>query len=994
MFLTDTLALATRHTRLISDGIVRSASLGLVALSMLIATGCHDNSTPGIVDPTEEDDYLGPTCDFELGPEVDGFTSSSFTLALETPDGSIIKREGKHMRMNSRSRLNLSTGLADGVYRLLYLEYPISENPELNDLADQFSTTQFGLGSRVEVKNGTVTVLDHYDEEIGLPGRGTTDEPYEISSYNSLIKLAQIVNSEDKNSLITADTHFRQTGKIDLYQASREVDRRYGWLPIGANSALPFRGHYHGAALSTMIVDRPNSAAVGLFGYVHNAAIYNVKLSNSAVSGNFGAGGVVGVSLMSGNDRGLITMIGCEVSGCEITGSDQSVSIGGLLGAVDMQSRACLQNCTSSDNTINGSYNAGGLVGGSGLYSSVAFNSCRNTSDVVSEYSGAGGLIGTCDTVQAAASSNSGYIRGATAYNSGDKKNSGIGTGGLVGGTGTATVTSCINSGRISGYAGVGGLVGSARVKGSDTEAYMYNNVMFRYSRNEGEVKGTDCVGGLTGEAQCGTYGVYNKGDVAGTRYVGGIAGATSIAVTHNAINLGKIEGADYVAGIVGKTTFGSLALDHNYGEVDGTGSHLGGITALAGNNTIIHYCGNYGNLKSSGKGPVGGIVGEIGDPREWTAMNTTECIIGGMECAMGIIGPVMAIAGEAIEALSETLEVVLHITEVTTDCGLLIADTALFNIGVAEMIEGEELEQLSSSLSQEVNEINATVKSEMAQLRRNVTIKLESFDQNALKETCPDLVDDLLSYYESEEGAEKFNEQINLAREEREDYLERVHKTNEIIHTVVSGVCIVVGAAATIGGMVATGGAAAPFIVAGAAASLAGGLNAITKTCMEFQENAVIISQCINAGKISSESGSPTGGLVGVLQDNSILRDCLNTGDGPGHGYPFVGRAGNNAPQQRLLSLSNYYTWDVYNEVSFSKGKVLYLEGASDKTVNDLWGRSEVKLLKSHNEVTDPYSYALVDDSWQIKGSSNAWKLATSGSNSFPIPNRSEMKK
>ncbi len=72
----------------------------------------------------------------------------------------------------------------------------------------------------------------------------------------------------------------------------------------------------------------------------------------------------------------------------------------------------------------------------------------------------------------------------------------------------------------------------------------------------------------------------------------------------------------------------------------------------------------------------------------------------------------------------------------------------------------------------------------------------------------------------------------------------------------------------------------------------------------------------------------------------------------------------------------------------------MLFLEGASDKTVGDLWGRSEVKLLTSHKEVTDPYSYAGVDDSWQIGGSSHAWKVATSASGSFPIPNRSEMRK
>ncbi len=950
-------------------------------------TGCNDDNPLNPSDENGPDKYIGATRELILGPEATGFNSSSFTLTLQAPDGSIISRDGSHLRKDLKSILTLNTGLANGEYRLLYFEYPIADNPQLADLADTFSTTQFGLGSRIEVNNGTVTILDTFDEEIGLPGKGTAEEPYEISSYNSLIKLAQIINSEEKNSLITSETHFRQTGKIDLYQASREVDRRYGWLPIGANSALPFRGHYHGASISTMIVDRPNSAAVGLFGYTHNAAIDDVKLSNSAVSGNFAAGGIVGASLMSGQERGILTLTNCSATGCEITGSDQSVSVGGLLGAVDMQSRASLINCTSTDNTISAAYNAGGLVGGSGLYSAVAFSSCENKSAVKSGFSGAGGLIGSCDTIQAAASSNYGLIQGAASYKPGDTKNSGIGAGGLVGGVGTATISSCSNYGNVSGYAGVGGLVGSARVKGSDTEAYMYNNVMFRYSFNEGNVSGTDCVGGLTGEAQCGTYAVYNKGHITGTRYVAGIAGATSIAVTHNAINFGKIEGADYVSGIVGKTTFGSLALDHNYGELVGTGTHLGGIVALAGNNTIIHYCGNYGALTSSGNGPVGGIVGEVGDPRKWTAMNVTECVIGGLEVAMAGVGAVLAVAGEAIEALSETLEVVLHVSHVIADSGLLIADTVLFGMGVEEMIEGEEVEKLSASLSEEVNEINTQVKNEMASLRRKPVFSIQGFEQYGLDSGYPNQIDQLLSYYESDEGDLKFNEKINLAREEREEALEKTHKTNEIIHTVVSGVCITVGAVATIGATVASGGAAAPFVVAGIAASLAGGLNAITKSCLEFEENVVIISQCVNAGNVSSNSGDKMGGLVGVLQDNSLLRDCMVTGNGSGKGNMFVGKEGNKVKLNRVLSLAKPSTWADTLYRSSLHGAVIYNTEAPAG-----WIGSFIHFVNTNEDIMNPATYTAVDPDWKIGTNTELW-IFSGGVQGYPVPGWSEMR-
>lgn len=958
----------------------------------LLISGCNDNNS--LIPPEEEsfDKYIGSTRELVLGPEAIGFNSDSFTLTLEAPDGSIITRNGFHLRHDLKSILTLSTGLADGEYRLLYFEYPIYDNPQLADLADTFSTTQFGLGSRIKVKNGSVSVLDSFDEEIGLPGKGTAEEPYEISSYNSLIKLAQIVNSEETNDLITKDTHFRQTGKIDMYQASREVDRRYGWMPIGANSALPFRGHYHGADISTIIIDRPNSAAVGLFGYVYNTEIENVSLTNSAISGNFAVGGIVGASMMSGEDRGLISFTNCRVSGCELTGSSGSVGIGGLLGMVDMQSRAYFHDCSGSSNTISGSYNVGGLAGGAGLYSSVIFSQCSNFSPISSDYSGAGGIIGTCDTIQAAACSNAGRIQGALKYRGSDKNNSGIGAGGIAGGVGNASVSACTNSGNISGYAGVGGLVGSSRVKGSDSEAYLYNNVLFRYCNNLASVKGTECVGGLVGEAQAGTYAVYNLSEVSGERYVGGIAGCTSIAVIHNALNSGKITGADFTAGIVGKTQFGSLSLDQNYGEINASGSNTGGITALAGNNTIIHYCNNYGNINSTGSGPVGGLVGEIGDPRKWTAMNTTECIIGSMEVIMGFVGPLMAVSGHSIAALSESLEVFLHISEVTTDSALLFTGSVLWTMGLGEMLDPEELEESASELSNAVGEINNQIKEDMAAMRRKKNLTVTGFDTSCLTSGYNDCLFSTLDFYESEGGAEKFNEQINLAREERAEYLERVHETNEIVHQVIAGVCIVVGTAATIGGLVASGGAAAPFVIAGAATSIAGGLNAITKTALEFEDNAVIISQCVNTGNISTPSGCETAGLVARLQDKSILRDCLNTGNSNGHGDPFVAKKGNDVEMRRLLSLADHNTWgDMYYAPQYD-GVAIWFPNASAADEID-YNLSGITLLKNHEEVVKPSTYSSIHKNWKVGDASSPWMIGT-GTQVFPVPAKSEMQK
>ena len=968
-------------------------AIAIMVASLMLAACSNDRFSPDDPD-IAGNTFIGNMRDMYLGPETEDFRPGNFTLVLQAPDGSLIRRDGSHDRSGQKSHLKLNVGLSDGEYRLMYFEYPIADNPLVADLQDEFQTTQFGLGCRVKVSGGSATLLDSYDPEIGLSGEGTEDAPYQITSYSHLIKLAQTINSEEKNRLVSSSTYFRQTGKIDMYQASREVDRRYGWQPIGASSALPFRGHYMGAPLSTLIIDRPNSAAVGLFGYVHNASFDGVTISNSAISGNFAVATLVGASLTGGSDRGLLTITDCHVEGCEITGSDGSVCAGALLGAADMHTRVYFQNCSSDGNEISSSYNAGGLAGGAGLYSSIAFSDCRNSSSVTARYSGAGGMVGSCDSLYSTACDNSGLIRGATDYHAGDTSNSGIGAGGIAGGSGMATLTSSSNSGAVSGASGVGGILGSTRVKGSDREAYMYANAVARYCSNEGDITGTECVGGIIGESQTGTYAVFNTGRISGTRYVGGIAGNTSISVAHNAVNSGEVSGADYVGGILGKTSFGSVALDHNYGIVRGSGANVGGIVALAGNNTIIHYCGNFGEIASTGSGPVGGIVAEIGNPRKWTAMNIAECVIGSMEVVMGFVGPLLAITEHPIAAVSKTLKNFLRFAEVTTDAGLLVTDAVLWGMGVEEMIAEEEMEELSASLGEKTLEINEIIKSRMSAIRKSASYASGNFDSTALSADYLAQLESTLSYYESDGGELAFNEKINLTREERADYLEKVHKTNEIVHQVVSGVCILVGTVASIGGIVASGGAAAPFVVAGSLASIAGGLNAITKSCMEFEDNAVFISQCINAAKISAASGH-IGGIVGRLEDNSIVRDCLNTGDGPGgnsNAQPFVGRMGNNAKAWRMLSIADYRSWASPAPV-YSDGTLAIYNpdaGSAEVTNQKAYG---IWLMKDAN-VADPAFYRNIDSNWKIASSaSDRWTIGASGSGAYPIPARSEMR-
>jgi len=116
----------------------------------------------------------------------------------------------------------------------------------------------------------------------------------------------------------------------------------------------------------------------------------------------------------------------------------------------------------------------------------------------------------------------------------------------------------------------------------------------------------------------------------------------------------------------------------------------------------------------------------------------------------------------------------------------------------------------------------------------------------------------------------------INEKREARAEQLEKIAHIKEIVHTTIAGVCVAVGTVTLIAGEIATGGAATAILAAGAVASIVGGVNAVVKCCTEFEKNAVIISQCVNAETV--RSGGRHSSIAGRLCDGCMIYDCLTT--------------------------------------------------------------------------------------------------------------------
>lgn len=855
----------------------------------LFAVSCKDEPVAG-GDDNGESLWLGEGRDLVLTAETADFNAPEFTCALLAPDGTMITRQGNHMRRGAESRVSFKNGLSDGEYRLLYFEYPIEYRPDLADLADRFQTVQFGLGSRIKVKGTQIMVCDRYDDAIGLPGSGTQDDPYIISSYQSMIKLMLYVNSAETNKNIKSDTYFKQTNPINMDQACFECDMRYGWLPIGCDTNTPFRGVFEGDELSWLWIDRGASPGVGLFGYLHNATVRGVRLTHAEVKGNFAVGALAGACISAGNAHGRSSIIECSSASGKIEGTSGSFNVGGLVGALDLYTATLVTDCSTDGGTVKGSYNVGGIVGGSGLYSRADILGAENSATVSAEYSCVGGIVGAADTLSLALCRNSASVNGATAYKENDTQNSGSAAGGIAGGTGMSWISASTNSGNVTGRDGVGGIVGSTRVKGSQSEATVFNNCYLRWCENQGDVSGHDYVGGLNGESQIGTYGVMNQGAVTGRDYVGGITGNSSLAVVHNALNTGRVNGSNYISGILGKTTWGALAFDYNYGRVTATGSHTAGVIGLAGNNTCVHYCGNMGEI-TGGSGPTGGIIAEIGDPRKWTAAQIADCVVGSVEIAMSLAGPMISVASTVIEEGHKIAATLLEVSEFAVHCMVALADAGLASYALYEIIEPEACEELEGELNTAIEDRVVELSNRMSSIR-NAYFPGEKENGNGLNyqplSTYYDNINNMLAMYEEEGMDEAFNNELNLARVERMEELEKHHQTSAIIHEVMTGVCLMAGTVASIGALVASGGAAAPFVLAGSVTAVVGGLNAISKSVMEFEENVVLVTQCVNAGNITS-SGGRVAGIVGELQDNGIVSDCLNVGDGPGYGYDLV---------------------------------------------------------------------------------------------------------
>ena len=275
------------------------------------------------------------------------------------------------------------------------------------------------------------------------------------------------------------DASYRTTSnKVTWTVDDYEDDEDSGWQPIGTTS-IPFTATFEGNhyTIANLMINRPATSSVGLFGSVREGHIINVGLLNIDIRGEGDTGGLAGV-----NNRGSIT--NSYATGA-VKVSDGNQYIGGLVGHNQRGSSITNSYANVTVTVAATAEDVGGLVGfnsGSIIISSYATGDV--TAPLRAGIARIGGLVGHNDSDSHIINS---YATGAVTGNSS--------VGGLVGDNGRGSrITNSYATGAVNGNGDVGGLVGHNQGGSIITNSYA-----------TGAVTGSSDVGGLVGHNQIGS---------------------------------------------------------------------------------------------------------------------------------------------------------------------------------------------------------------------------------------------------------------------------------------------------------------------------------------------------------------------------------------------------------------------------------------------------------------------------------------------------------
>ncbi len=330
-----------------------------------------------------------------------------------------------------------------------------------------FSTEPLQSGAQVQIYADVEGLTPSYftTANVGYPGSGTEDDPY------------QIFTAEDLQGASNRG-YYKVMNDIDLTSWINENSPEKGWIPIGRNSGdatyIDGAGHTVSGLWTNTTEDY-----TGLFSNFSAGQIKNLNVTVAS-----------GKAVKGGNYTGILIgrMANGEIKNCQVSGDVEGTQyVGGLAGYAESTTLTSLW-ADGKVTTNAPDAQAGGLVG---LTTNGTITRCM-TDEVVTatgDNSQAGGLTGHVK----------GNIQLSLSKGSVSATGSNCQTGGLVGYADASTITNSYSTATVHGTDFSAGLVG-----------YAYNTSIDKcYAK--GDVSGVLYGAGVVGELEAANARLTNS---------------------------------------------------------------------------------------------------------------------------------------------------------------------------------------------------------------------------------------------------------------------------------------------------------------------------------------------------------------------------------------------------------------------------------------------------------------------------------------------------
>lgn len=318
-------------------------------------------------------------------------------------------------------------------------------------------------------------------------GKGSISDPFQIANYDQLKLLSIHID-------ILFGRNFILTNDIDASKSALNKD----FSPIG-NNDIAFVGSLDGQnhTISNLYIEDSTNSYVGLF-YKIDGTVKDLTLRNVDITGAYSTGALAGTIFPYGYVNN------CSIIGGQVTGTEQTGGLVGLMTALEFDDQPHLSNSHSDSLVVNGTNGVGGLVGAS----IEATIEASTSSATVNGELYVGGLIGTgegettrlltitkCSSTGAVNATThagglvgylSGYATIDLSYSSSDITATEGYAGGLAGRVMNTKVSNCYSIGAIETLDQAGGFIG-----------YIDNNVYISncYTASTMDVLGKYCGG-------------------------------------------------------------------------------------------------------------------------------------------------------------------------------------------------------------------------------------------------------------------------------------------------------------------------------------------------------------------------------------------------------------------------------------------------------------------------------------------------------------------